>query len=181
MKAHRSIPFLLACCLLAACSLPQAATSTPAAADLPAPKPSNTPEPLPTDTPIPDGNIAYFWPLSAGGLSLDRAGSNATEDGFHLVYQDEKIGSILRILGGTDADIYEYCRGVPGNPSAPVTIRGLEGCFPASTGAGHAVEWMENGTHYIVGGMGVSRDLALEIANNLEALNLPGFLARLGE
>jgi hypothetical protein len=173
MKTHRSIPFLLACGLLAACSLPQAATSTPAAADLPAPKPSNTPEPLPADTPIPAGNITYFWPLVLEGLdlgpipvdtlALDPDQSSADPNGFTLSFNDAQgVGVLLTLWGGAHADTYEYCRGVPGNPSAPVTVRGLEGCFPASTGAGQAVEWKENGVHYVVGGMGVSRVLALE-------------------
>jgi hypothetical protein len=60
-----------------------------------------------------------------------------------------------------------------------VTVRGLEGCFPAATGGGFAVEWKENGMHYIVGGMGVSKELALAIAGQLESINLFDFLARL--
>ncbi len=89
------------------------------------------------------------------------------------------MGIYLRVLGGAHAERDEYCHGQPANPATPVTVRGLDGCFPAATGAGFIVEWIENGTRYSVGGMGVSQELALATANNLETLDLVSFLARL--
>mgnify|MGYP001216167926 CR=1 FL=1 len=206
MKTARSFVVLLAGCLLTACSASQAATPTPtapatltltapasptstesatpiptASATLaPSPEPPSKPGPVLIGPPVKVGNITYFWPLSIDGFELRRENSQADADGFILSFEDAQgLGISLRILGGTHAERDEYCQGQPANPATPVTVRGLEGCFPAATGAGFIVEWIENGTRYSVGGMGVSQELALATANNLEALDLAGFLARL--
>lgn len=206
MKTARSFAALLACCLLTACSASQAVTppptvpatqtqSVPAAptetasavptqtapATLsPSPEPPSKPGPVLIGPPVKVGNITYFWPLSIAGFELRREYSQADADGFILSFDDDqRLGIYLRILGGTYAERDEYCQGRPSNPATPVTVRGLEGCFPAATGAGFIVEWIENGTRYSVGGMGVSQELALATANNLEALDWAAFLARL--
>ena len=93
---------------------------------------------------------------------------------------DSNLGIVLRLLGGTVADQYQYCVSYENNPSEAVTVRGLEGCFPAATGGGFSVEWKENGTHYIVGGMSVSKELALTTAEQLKSINLSTFLAAVG-
>lgn len=206
MKTARSFAALLACCLLTACSASQAVTPPPAvpatqtqsapaaptetasavptptapATLSPSPEPPSKPGPVLIGPPVKVGNITYFWPLSIAGFELRRESSQADADGFILSFDDDQgLGISLRILGGTYAERDEYCQGQPANPATPVTVRGLEGCFPAATGAGFIVEWIENGTRYSVGGMGVSQELALATANNLEALDWAAFLARL--
>ncbi len=132
-----------------------------------------------TLTPI-SGNIAFFWPLVLpDGVVLDRENSRADADGFVLEFIDPNQGIILRLLGGTEADQYPYCVSYQNNPSEPVSVRGLEGCFPAATGGGFSVEWKENGTHYIIGGMSVSKELALTTAEHLESVDLSTFQGRL--
>ncbi len=137
-------------------------------------------EPVPSDSPAPTGNITYFWPLVLPeGFALSRENSHADAGGSALEFIDSNQGIVLRLLGGTDADQYQYCVSYENNPSEPVTVRGLEGCFPAATGGGFSVEWKENGTHYTVGGMSVSKELALATAEQLESIDLSTFLARL--
>lgn len=137
-------------------------------------------EPVPSEPPASTGNITYFWPaVLPDGLVLSPENSHADADGFALEFMDSSQGIVLRLLGGTEADQYQYCISYANNPSESVTVRGLEGCFPAATGGGFSVEWKENGTHYTVGGMGVSKELALTTAEQLESINLSTFLARL--
>jgi len=137
-------------------------------------------EPVPSDSPAPTGNITYFWPLVLPeGFVLSRENSRANADGYALEFMDSNQGIVLRLLGGTEADPYQYCVSYENNPSEPVTVRGLEGCFPAATGGGFSVEWKENGTHYIIGGMSVSKKLALDTAEHLESIDLSTFLGRL--
>ncbi len=139
------------------------------------------PEPIPSDFPAPTGNITYFWPLGLSqGFVLSRENSHADAGGFALTFIDSSSqGIVLRLLGGTEADQYKYCISYENNPSQPVMVHGLEGCFPPSTGGGFSVEWKENGTCYTVGGMGVSKELALATAEQLESIDLSTFLARL--
>jgi len=137
-------------------------------------------EPVPSDSPAPTGNITYFWPLVLPEeFVLSRENSHADADGFALEIIDSNQGIVLRLLGGTEADQYPYCVSSENNPSESVTVRGLEGCFPAATGGGFSVEWKENGTHYMVGGMSVSKKLALDFAEHLESIDLSTFLGRL--
>ncbi len=137
-------------------------------------------EPVPSDSPTPTGTITYFWPtVLPEGFVLSQENSHADSGGFALEFMDSNQGIVLRLLGGTEADQYQYCVSLENNPSEPVTVRGLEGCFPAATGGGFAVEWKENSTHYIVGGMSVSKELALTTTEQLESLDLSTFLARL--
>jgi len=136
--------------------------------------------PTPLDPPAPTGNMTYFWPLVLPeGFVLSRENSRADAGGFVLTFIDSNQGIVLRLLGGSEADQYKYCVSLENYPGEPVTVRGVEGCFPAATGGGFTVEWKENGTHYIVGGMGVSREFALATAGQLESLALSAFLARL--
>ncbi len=138
-------------------------------------------EPVPSDSPTSTGNITYFWPLVLPeGFVLSLENSHADAGGFALTFIDSSSqGIVLRLLGGTEADQYKYCVSLENYPSEPVTVRGLEGCFPAATGGGFAVEWKENGIHYTVGGMGVAKELALATAEQLESIDLPTFRARL--
>lgn len=134
---------------------------------------------LPSDSLAQTGNMTYFWPGNLpAGFVLSREISYAGPDGFALTFMNPSIGAI-RLVGGAEADQYQYCANLENNPSEPVMVRGLEGCFPPSTGGGFAVEWNENGTHYAVGGMGLSKESTLAIAEQLEAIDLATFLARL--
>jgi hypothetical protein len=137
-------------------------------------------QPLPSDSLAQTGNITYFWPQTLPeGFVLSRELSYANADGFALTFINPSMGAI-NLLGGADADQYQYCPNYENNPSELVTVRGLEGCFPPSTGGGFAVEWKENGTHYSVGVMGIAKEQALAVAEQLESIDLSIFLARLG-
>jgi len=136
-------------------------------------------EPVPSNSPASTGNITYFWPLALPeGFVLSRENSHADAGGFALEFINPSSGAIY-LTGGTEADQYKYCVNLENNPSEPVTVRGLEGCFSPSTGGGFGVEWKENGIHYTLGGAGVSKELALATAEQLESVNLSTFLARL--
>lgn len=138
---------------------------------------SNVP---PANIPAPAGNIPYFWPLVMPEvLVVNPENSHADGDGFAFEDIDQNQGIVLRVLGGTEADPYPYCASFKNNPSEPVNVRGLEGCFPAATGGGSSAEWTENGTHYLIGGMGVSTELALTTAEHLESIDLSTLQARL--
>lgn len=141
-----------------------------------APQPESSLSASPAST----GNITYFWPsVLPEGFILSPENSHANANGFALEFVDSNQGIVLRLLGGTEADQYQYCVNNENNPSEPATVRALGGCFPAATGGGFSVEWKENGTHYIVGGMSVSKELALATAEQLESIDLSTFLARL--
>jgi len=136
-------------------------------------------EPVPSNSPAPTGNIIYFWPRALPkGFVLSRENSRADARGFALVFINPSSGT-MQLTGGTEADQYQYCANLKNNPSKPVLVRGLEGCFPPSTGGGFGVEWKENGIHYTLGGAGVSKELALATAEQLESVDLPTFLERL--
>jgi hypothetical protein len=151
------------------------------------PQVQGTPTILPTTlnsvlsgTPIPTGNIIYFWPRALPtGLALSQVYSHANENGFDLLFMDPSQSIVLSLEGGSEADLTNYCQSYPDYPSTPVTVRGQAGCFPGMPGAGSYVEWKENATHYLVGGKGISNEVALATAENLESLNLPAFLVRL--
>jgi hypothetical protein len=96
-------------------------------------------------------------------------------NGFVLDFMDSNQGIDLVLRGGAEADQHKYCASYENNLSTPVTVRGLAGCFPAATGGGFAVEWRENGMHYIVGGSGISEEIALATAEQLESLDLSTF------
>jgi len=134
---------------------------------------------IPPDASAPSGNITYFWPQTLPeGFILSRENSSADSNGFTLMFINPSSGTIV-LSGGAMADKYEYCPNYENNPSEPVMVRGQEGCFPPSTGGGFSVEWKENGTHYSVGGAGVSKEFAIAVTEQLEFLNLSTFLARL--
>jgi hypothetical protein len=142
-----------------------------------------TSSPVLSDSAAPGGNMIYFWPSGLPkGFVLNREDSRADAGGFVLTFSDfSGQGMILRILGGTEADQYKFCTSFENNPSEPVTVRGLQGCFPAATGGGFAVEWKEKGTHYTVGGMSISKKLAVSTAEQLETVDLATFLKRLAQ
>jgi hypothetical protein len=178
MNKYQLILILMACCLFSACTLSQPSQNMKPTQEKT--KSPATIESVPSDTPAPTGTITFFWPLDLPeGFIFSRENSHADADSFKLVFMDTSQGIVLRLLGGTEADQYKYCVSYENNPSEPVTVRGLEGCFPATTGSGFAVEWKENGTHYIVGGMSVSKQLALDTAEHLESIDLSTFLTRL--
>ena len=155
---------------------PQTATSPSSVDEQPTTIPS---QPLPSDPLAPTGNITYFWPQTLPeGFVLSREISYANRDGFALTFINPSIGAI-DLMGGAEADQYPYCANLENNPSQSVTVRGLAGCFPPSTGGGFGVEWKENGTHYAVDGMGLAKELTLAIAEQLETIDLATFLARL--
>ena len=136
-------------------------------------------EPVPSNSPASTGNITYFWPRTLPeGFVLSQANSRADAAGFRLEFINPSSGSIY-LTGGAESDQYKYCVTLENNPSEPVTVRGLEGCFPPSTGGGFSVEWKENDIHYILGGFGVSKEFALATAEQLESVDLSTFLARL--
>jgi hypothetical protein len=136
-------------------------------------------QPLPSDSPAPTGNITYFWPRTLPeGFVLSREISYANTDGFALTFINPSSGAIS-LLGGAEADQDQYCANYENNPSEPVSVRELEGCFPPSTGGGFTVEWKENGTYYSVGVMGISKEWTLAIAEQLESVDLSTFLERL--
>lgn len=119
--------------------------------------------------------MVYFWPRALPeGFVLSREISNAAENGFTLTFINPASGAIS-LMGG--AEVAQNCDNDPGEV---VTVRGLGGCFPPGTGGGFAVSWKENNTYYSVGGAGVSKEAALALAENLDALDLSSFLARLG-
>jgi len=138
-------------------------------------------EPASTDVPVSNGSMTYFWPSNLpAGFALNRENSRAGADGFVLTFMDSSQGIDLRLAGGAEADKYKYCINLENSPSEPVMVRGQEGCYPPSTGGGFGVEWKENGIHYSVGGMSVSREFALATAEQLETVDLTTFLTRLG-
>jgi len=130
-------------------------------------------QPLPSDSTAPTGNITYFWPRNLPeGFALSRETSFANSDGFALAFINPSSGAI-NLLGGTEVNQFQSCE--------PVTVRGLEGCFPPGTGGGSAVQWKENYTYYAVGVMSLPKELTLSIAEQLESIDLPTFLARLAQ
>lgn len=134
------------------------------------------PEPVTSNPPMSTGNITYFWPLALPeGFALNPANSSAGAGGFRLEFINPSSGSIY-ITGGAESDQYGYC---VNNPSGSVMVHGWAGCFLPSTGGGFGVEWKENGIHYILGGAGISKELALSTAEQLEAVDLSTFLERL--
>jgi hypothetical protein len=178
MKKRQILFALLISGLLFACSLfPYAPEAAPATALIVTP--TNV-QPIPSDTPALAGNMVYLWPLSVPeGFSLNPENSRADANGFQLEFRNSDQGISLVIRGGAEADRYEYCQNLEDNPSTPVTVRGLDGCIPPATGGGFTVEWKENGIHYMVGGMGISKELALSIVEQLEVIDLTTWLERL--
>jgi hypothetical protein len=118
--------------------------------------------------------LHYYWPtILPEGFSLNALNSAASADGFALEFINPSIGTIA--IWGGDRFQFSYCP----TDSTPQTVRGFDGCFPPSTGGGFNVQWNEMGVPYSVGGLGLSRDLALQIAEQLESLNLITWQERL--
>lgn len=146
-------------------------------------------QPLPSDTPTsitqsqslplssfaPIENITYFWPRTLPeGFDMNCETSYANSSGFMLTFINPSIGAIS-LMGG--AEVTQNC---DNNPGESVKVRGLGGCFPYGTGGGFAVAWKEYDTYYSVGGLVVSKELALTVAEDLNPLDLYTFLTRLG-
>jgi hypothetical protein len=178
MKKRQILFALFTSGLLFACSLfPSAPEAAPATAIIVTP---TNPQPISSDTPALTGNMVYLWPLSVPeGFSLNAENSRADASGFQLEFRNADQGISLVIRGGAEADRYEYCPNLEKNPGTPVTVRGQGGCIPPATGGGFTVEWKENGIHYSVGGMGISKELALSIVEQLEVIDLSTLLERL--
>ncbi len=145
-----------------------------------APQPTFTPvsiQELPTEVQVTSLELRYYWPTTLPeGFVLDTSNSGASENGFTLEFINPSIGTI-RILGGEYASQYEYC---PAD-SIPQVVKGFNGCFPQSTGGGFSVQWKEGNFPYLVGGFGLSRDLALQIAEQLETLDINTWRERLNQ
>jgi hypothetical protein len=136
-------------------------------------QPSQTPLPSPQPTvsspTIPaNGGLLYLWPVSLSPeLKLNGTRSSSSDGGYSIEFGNVQTGSAVVLRAGTEADRYPYCAG----NANPYQIRGVEGCSSMGTGAGAALEWMENGVHYSVGGIGNSLEVVSQFANNLEVLD----------
>jgi len=120
--------------------------------------------------------LRYYWPDSIPDeYKLNKSNSYSDNFGYLLEYDNLSMGFSIRILGGSEAAKYVFCEG----KSQSVIIRGYDGCFSQTTGAGYGVEWKEQDIQYSVGGMGVSKTLALEIAENLHPLEINTWNERL--
>ncbi len=159
---------------IVAATLTAAAQSNPTA---PAPQAGITPAPLPGQpTAAPVSSLHYYWPTTRlEGFVVNPSESRASAAGFTLEFDNFPAGQVLRILGGEDAGQYAFC----GGDSTPHLIRGFEGCYSPSTGGGFGVEWMEDGVPYSIGGMGMSQDLTLQVAEGLEALEIDVWRGRI--
>jgi hypothetical protein len=145
-----------------------------------APQPTFTPvivQELPTEVQVTSLELRYYWPTNIPeGFVVNSSNSNVTGNGFSLQFIYPSIGTI-DILGGEHANQYAYC---PAD-SIPQVVKGFSGCFPQSTGGGFSVQWREENISYSVGGFGLSRDLALQIAEQLEALDINTWQERLNQ
>jgi hypothetical protein len=138
-----------------------------------------------TAIPGPSGNITYFWLYGemyygTQWFFLIQDHSHANADGFFLEYNASST-IVLHVLGGTDADQYKYCASYENNPSEPVTVRGHEGCFTVPISGSLYLEWIENGTHYMLGGTNVTKQNLLDTAESLLSEELYDLLAQLNQ
>jgi hypothetical protein len=132
--------------------------------------------PIAEQTTTQKSTLRYYWPDSIPDeYKLNKSSSYADNFGLLLEYDNWSMGFSIRILGGSESAKYVYCEG----NSQPTIIRGYDGCFSQTTGAGYGVEWKEQDIQYSVGGMGVSKILALEIAENLHPLDINSWNERL--
>jgi hypothetical protein len=140
---------------------------------------SQAAETQPTSTPssvqeLPS-ELHYYWPTTVPeGYVISTQISSASENSYNLDFINPSIGTIT-VAGGEYAGRYPNC--VTG--STPQVVRGFDGCFPPSTGAGFSVQWKEGEFPYTVGGLGLSRELALQIAEQLEPLDFNTWKERL--
>ena len=141
-------------------------------------QPTFTPAPIqgmPTANQFTSVELHYYWPLTLPeGFTLDKSNSGASNGGFSLVFINPSTGTI-ELSGGDSVNIM-HCAATD---AIPQIVRGFDGCFPQSTGGGFSVQWTEAGVPYSVGGAGLSRDLALQIAEQLDALDMDTWQARL--
>jgi hypothetical protein len=140
---------------------------------------SQAAESQPTFTPSsvqePSSGLHYYWPTTLPeGYMISTQTSSASDNSYNLDFINPAIGTIT-IAGGEYVEQYPNCF----TNSMPQVVRGFEGCFPQSTGGGFSVQWKEGDFPYSVGGLGLSRELALQIAEQLVALDFNTWKERL--
>ena len=118
--------------------------------------------------------LHYYWPTTLPeGFVLNVSNSGASDNGFALEFINPSMGSIN--ISGGDYVHFIDCE----TDSTSQIVRGFDSCFPPSTGGGFSVQWKEGNIPYTVGGLGLSRDLALQIAEKLESVDVITWQERL--
>jgi len=143
-----------------------------------APQPNLTPvsiQEVPTAIKITSSDLHYYWPKTLPeGFALNVSNSGASDNGFALEFINPSMGS-LNISGGNYVQLV-HCSATD---AIPQIVKGFDGCFPQSTGGGFSIQWVEGGIPYSVGGLGLSRDSAHQIAEQLESLDMNTWQERL--
>lgn len=135
--------------------------------------PTFTPVPI-QELPTTSSGLHYYWPTNLPeGYVLKASNSGASGSGFGVEFINPSVGTIS-IWGGDSVQL-AYCAA----GSTPQIVRGFDGCFPRSTGGGFSVQWKETDIPYSVGGLGLSKELALQLAEQLESLDSNTWKARL--
>lgn len=130
---------------------------------------------LPTTILTAPSGLHYYWPTTLPeGFVLNTSNSDASDNGFTLEFIDPSMGTI-NISGGNYVELV-HCAATD---AIPQIVRGFDGCFPQTTGGGFSIQWVEGGVSYSVGGLGLSRDLAHQIAEQLESLDITTWKERL--
>lgn len=190
MKIAASL--LLCALLLSACNLPfgggeESASPTspvlvePGASDAPAisTSPSGSTIFMPQQmqegsTNIGIASLTFFWPDPLPqGLAVDKQRSYAAETGYSLELYGET--QAVQIMGGDTAVQAWSAAAETGNA---FNVRG-QPAYTFQTEGGVSVHWTENGSYYLVAGVGMDQAQVQAVVDSLKATDLAGFQARL--